>query len=1079
MLLTVCSERQLILSSIAKALGLPVDGIDTSKSFTELGGHSLSAVEVQHECKKIVEKPPTVLSLLVSPSIEELLPARKRFSSYQEAGPSRANTPATTDSGFVEPASFDGDMEPADTFSTYTSPEDDGFGQQTDTAEATVPSSLDRRASQHQTQADTNTTEAPATDMQVVFIRGGQSTIRYFETWRLEDVVVMKHAWKRVVSMEPIFRSVFEEDTPNSYTMRLREVSIPWEEVVTFDRQSYQAEMAKQESHLVPGFRFRSVIFRSPDCSRSEATIVLSVHHALLDGFSMEQLAEKVRRVALGEKDVAPGKSFLAAAQELDAIKKESSAEAIEFWARKSAEYVGAAASLGLPRPEGRREDRDRDRDNEVYIDFDHLTDRLHETCRALGITVASFFHAAWALVQALYTDSDKVVFGAILSGRNLPIDGISSVIGPLLNTLPLHVSIDSGSSTGDFVRRILRDLAELSCFQWSTPAHGFARNFEAALSVTRGLQAASHGHGAVQPMRAPCYDFESNIPLSMALDEAAMNLRLVYHPDCYSRETAEGLASCFVNALERLTYPTSVGQCLDSLITVPMQRRLRVLGNCISGLTTRVAHPEDLVSLFEAAVEAHPDAAAVEMGERSLSYRELDQRASQVAAALAELHVAEDEAVCVHADGSVDWVVGLMGVLKAGATMCSLDATLPHDLRTTMFAAAHSRVFVVGNESQLSFQPDDCTHCLVLDTLTASAPPARTEPCTPRRLRPSAAAYLCFTSGSTGTPKGVVCTHQGLVAFQKDVEVRLHAGPGVRVAQFMSPAFDGSIHEIFSALSYAATLVLRSTADPFAVLRRADSAIMTPSVARTLPAADFSNLKTVYLVGEQVPPSVVEQWAPGRKLYNMYGPTEGTCGATIARLTPGRAVTIGRPNPTSRVYLLGPAGRRLVPPGAVGEICIAGVQVARGYVGLPAETAARFVADPVCPGLDEMMYRTGDRGFWNQRGELVCLGRTDRQLKLRGFRLDLDDLELRIARALPAGAITAVALTRACRGDTLVAMVQPAALDPAAVRAAVARQLPRQAVPSAIACVDEFPMTRAGKVDLKAIAARLANFAA
>ncbi|PSN67008.1 acetyl-CoA synthetase-like protein [Corynespora cassiicola Philippines] len=204
-----------------------------------------------------------------------------------------------------------------------------------------------------------------------------------------------------------------------------------------------------------------------------------------------------------------------------------------------------------------------------------------------------------------------------------------------------------------------------------------------------------------------------------------------------------------------------------------------------------------------------------------------------------------------------------------------------------------------------------------------------------------------------------------------------------------------------------------------------------------------------------------------------MYGPTEGTGGATIARLKPGQPVTIGRPNPTSRVYILGRCGR-LMPPGAIGEIHIAGAQVAIGYANLPEETAARFVPDTVCPDLGEKMYRTGDEGYWDENGEVVCLGRRDRQVKMRGFRLDLDDLEARIIKALPE--IKAAALTKSERGDTLVAMLQPASLQQEVVREAMVNKLPRQAVPSVIACVDEFPMTRAGKVDVKAIAATLAG---
>ncbi|KAI4641282.1 NRPS [Alternaria ventricosa] len=929
---------------------------------------------------------------------------------------------------------------------------------------------------------------APATDLQAAFIQSGQSTIHYFETWHLEDLPFIKYAWKTVMALEPIFRTTFEEAGPGAYVMRKGEFQFPWTDVVTFDRKAYEEELTRVEGQAGPTFVFKSVVYKASGSSRhshgdSEATIMLSIHHALLDGFAMQRLADKVRRVAAGETGagVKAGKSFLSVARELEMVRREHRAAATEYWNKRVQGHAGAATGPDVRKPmqEAKQPSSQRMR-NEVNVDFAHLSGRLQARSRQLGVTVAALFHAAWAVVQAMYADSSRVVFGTIMSGRNTALDGIDTVIGPLLNSLPLHVSVDEDMTTDEMVQGVFRDLVELSCYQWSTCEHGFERDFEAALSVTRGLDSDPTRDG-MRPIRPVRYDFESSIPLSLALDEAAMTLRAVYHTDKYAACVVEDMAACFVSALERLTHSIRMQQCLGGVMTVPIQGRLRAWGNCLSGFTTRAAHQsEDLVSVFETTARLHADAVAVEMGSVRVTYAELNWLASRTAQRLKELGVGvggggSDQVVCVHADGSLEWIVGLLGALKAEATFCSLDVTLPHQLRSDMFGAARSRVFVIGHEWQRQFVPDGCTHCLVQEPMSRlpATPETATSTATAvtsRTPRPRAPAYLCFTSGSTGKPKGVLCTHQALVAFQSDLQVRLHAAPGVRIAQFMSPAFDGSIHETFSALGHGATLVLRpqaSAADPFSVLHHVSSAIMTPSVARSLLPADFSNLETVYLVGEQVPPSVVDAWAPGHKLYNMYGPTEGTGGATITRLHPRRPVTIGRPNLTSRLYILGRDGR-LLPPGAVGQIHIAGVQVALGYANMPVETAARFVPDTVCPDLGELMYCTGDDGYWDHNGEVVCLGRRDRQLKLRGFRLDLDDLETRIVKTIPS--VRAVALAKSARGDGLVAMVQPASLCRDAVRDAMRHTLPRAAVPLDIACVDEFPLTRAGKVDAQAI---------
>lgn len=205
--------------------------------------------------------------------------------------------------------------------------------------------------------------------------------------------------------------------------------------------------------------------------------------------------------------------------------------------------------------------------------------------------------------------------------------------------------------------------------------------------------------------------------------------------------------------------------------------------------------------------------------------------------------------------------------------------------------------------------------------------------------------------------------------------------------------------------------------------------------------------------------------WAAHKQLYNMYGPTEGTGGATIQRLLPGKPVTIGSPNPSSRIYILD-RNRHLVPPGVAGEIYLAGVQVARGYIGRPDETKNRFFADHIIGKTGESMYKSGDRGYWNLEGDIVCIGRDDRQIKLRGFRLDLNDLEIRIAQAVPS--LTAVAISR--KEDYLVAMIQPSTLEVNDVRSKIAKVLPTHAMPRLIAAVDKFPMTPIGKVDYKEI---------
>ncbi|MFD4400747.1 amino acid adenylation domain-containing protein, partial [Kitasatospora sp. NPDC058478] len=409
----------------------------------------------------------------------------------------------------------------------------------------------------------------------------------------------------------------------------------------------------------------------------------------------------------------------------------------------------------------------------------------------------------------------------------------------------------------------------------------------------------------------------------------------------------------------------------------------------------------------FAVQVAATPDALALVSGGAELTYRELNARANRFAHALIARGVGPEQVVAVALPRSVESVVAVLGVLKAGAAYLPVDPSYP--------------------AARIAYMLEDARPALVVDdpALVAEASEASewpdTDPVVALDVRHP--AYVIYTSGSTGRPKGVVVAHGGVASLVAAQIERFAIAPDSRVLQFASPSFDASVSEIFTALLRGAALVLPSAAEPVAALTDPGLAVthatVPPSVLAALPGGAVT-VSTLVVAGEACPPELVARWAPGRRMVNAYGPTETTVCATMSDpLSPGAGVPpIGRPIANARVYVLDER-LRPVPPGVPGELYVAGAGLARGYLNRPSLTAGRFVACPFEAG--SRMYRTGDVVRWLGDGQLEYVGRADDQVKVRGFRVEPGEIETALAEH-PAVARAAVL----AQDDRLIGYVVP-----------------------------------------------------
>ncbi|MEV4138617.1 amino acid adenylation domain-containing protein [Dactylosporangium sp. NPDC049742] len=693
------------------------------------------------------------------------------------------------------------------------------------------------------------------------------------------------------------------------------------------------------------------------------------------------------------------------------------------------------------------------------------LSARLRTAGRQLGVSPATLMHVAWARVLAVVSGRDDVVFGTVLFGRVNAGAGADRVPGLFMNTLPVRVrtgELDAlaavAAMRGQMAGLLEHEHTPLTAAQRASAIPAGQPLFTALFNY-RHDAGGQQGAGEPAPdsggrqVRQVLVRERTNYPLSVAVDDDGEGFRLVVDavapidPEAVIRMVTTAAAS-LVTALESGS-PTPLAD-IEVLDTADADQVLRGWNDTAASVPAST-----LPELFAAQVGRTPDAAVLVFEGSSVSYRDLNDRASRMARLLIDRGVGPESVVGVQLPRGVDMVVALLGVLKAGAAYLPIDPDLPAERVAFMTAGA---AFVVTEETDASG--------------SASAADVPVLPDNP--------AYVIYTSGSTGLPKGVVVSHAGIVNRLVWMQSRFGLQPGDRVLHKTPFGFDVSVWELFWPLIQGAVMVIARPdghRDPAYVAdlirdERVDTVHFVPSMLEaflTAPqAVDCTGLRRVVCSGEALGAAVRDRFfqvLPDVGLFNLYGPTEASVDVTeFEVVADGSAVVpIGRPVFNTRVYVL---DDRLapVPAGVAGELYLAGAQLARGYRDRAGLTGERFVADPFGDG--GRLYRTGDVVRWDADGNLVYLGRSDEQVKIRGFRIEPGEIEAVLATHEDVQQIAVIA-----RDGRLVAYVVGAADGPA-LREFAATRLPEYMVPAAVVTLDALPVTVNGKLDRKALPA-------
>ncbi|MCR3750351.1 non-ribosomal peptide synthetase [Lentzea californiensis] len=827
----------------------------------------------------------------------------------------------------------------------------------------------------------------------------------------------------------------------------------------------FEAEVRADQTRSFLPDRPPLIRFLLGTSGRDDHRLAITIHHALLDGWSMPIV----------------GRALLAIYAELGGGPAVPAAPALgdyHRWLATRDHEAGLAAwreaLSGLD--DGTRLARESSavaRPERVTVGLGaEFSERLRGFARDRGVTPATVLQTAWGVLLGRLTGRRDVVFGCPVSGRPSEVDGVEAMIGQLGNTIPVRVRYEPGDAAADVLDRVHADSVALAehhhvGLPGIQRAAGIGELFDTML-VMENFPLSSRGTETLAPgLDLAGVDIidATHYPLTViVLPGADITLGFGYQPSEFDEATVRGYGRWLVTLLRHVVDEPDSPIARLSNLDADEHKAVLSMSDGPEPKRERGGALEE----FGNWVERTPQAEAVVCRNRSLTYAELDRHANRLANALLDGGVRPQDPVAVLLPRDVDMVVALFAVLKAGAVYVPMDPDYPHD-RLAYMAGDIKPAAVIAHEAFGSYplvRPDSGG--------------ADTDPLHARAgITGESLAYVIYTSGTTGKPKGVGIPHRGvpsLVALQEDV---VGIGERERYLHFASTSFDVAFWQFMLPLLSGGTCVIapeevRVPGDElldYIAEHRVTGVNLLPSFLAAMPDDRTVPPDVFFVVGaERLDPELARRWGARRALFNAYGPTEATINSVTWHYDPDDPgpLPIGLPDPEVRAYVLD-GGLLPVGVGVTGELYLAGPKVARGYVNKPGLTSERFVADPFGPP-GSRMYRTGDLVRWRADGQIVFLGRADHQVKVRGFRIELSEIETVLTQHPDVRACAVIV-----RDGRLVGYVIPtddADLDLAGVRAYLATELPDHMVPAAFVELSALPLTPGGKLDRVALPA-------
>lgn len=869
---------------------------------------------------------------------------------------------------------------------------------------------------------------------------------------------------------------------------------VPLQHLAPQEREAEFFRLAQRETQnpfdLSSGPLLRAVLFQLAD---AEYILLVVCHQIVCDAQSLRLLLNEVNSLYQNQTSREP--QALATMplqyQEIAAQEPAPSAVELSYWKQR---LKGAPSSIDLPA------DRQRPavqtfRGNKQRMSIEApLLERLSALSQTHGVSLFTTLLAAFSILLSRHSRQGDLVVGTRVSGRERP--QLQNVIGPLENMLALRLDASGDASFADFLARV-RESVDSAFLHQNVPFEAIVKQSHLERNMSRHplFQVMFTMQNAVDypPLAPGAKWFEAQNPteqfdlsIECAMKDNGLEASFSYSCDLFDAATIGRMIGHFRILLESCVHDEGLPISRMELLSAAERHQLLVEWN-----DTAVAYPraECVHHLVEAQVERTPNAIALSFENQSLTYRELNESANRLAHHLAASGVGPGKLVAVFMERSIDMLVAVLAILKAGAGYVPLDPMYPPD-RLAFMLSDSSAAALVTKQAMLTRLPADISNAICVDSSQEQISAQSGE-----NLRSGATrenlVYVIYTSGSTGKPKGVCLPHRALTNLILWQLENSHLPAGSATIQFTSLSFDVSFQEIFSTWCSGGKLVVISEMlrrDPFSLLQF----LREQKIARLfLPFVALQHLAEAAQDGNELPDNLLEIVTAGEQLqvtrqltnlflrlpkctlYNHYGPSESHV-VTSFQLTgaPDKwpmLPSIGKPIANTQIYILDPA-MNPVPVGVCGELYIGGVALADGYLNRPELNAAKFVPDPYAQTSDARLYKSGDLARFLPDGNIEYLGRGDQQVKIRGFRVELGEIENALTKH-PAVQQAVVAVWEDVPGNKrLVAYIlsKEDNLHIQELRRYLGKSLPEYMVPATFSIVKKFPLTPSGKVDRK-----------